>query len=233
MNVFYAPAAVIGSLVTLDENESSHCTKVLRLKNGDDIAVVNGQGGIFVATIVDAHAKHCTVSVTGGNIHPLVLPHLHLAVAPTKAIDRFEWFVEKSIEIGVGEITPLLCQKSERKQVNDERMERLVVSAMKQSMQPYKTAVNLLTKFSDLVKKCTTPQRFVAHCEDSHKQTLKQLCKPGVDTTILIGPEGDFGPGEIALALSHGFVPVSLGASRLRTETAAVVACHTVVLANE
>lgn len=233
MNIFYAPSATIGSLITLDENESTHCTRVLRLKAGEDITVMNGNGGLFTGQIVDPHPKRCTVSITEGTTHSVASPRIHIAIAPTKAIDRFEWFVEKSIEIGVSEITPLLCQKSERKQINDERMDRLVVSAMKQSMQLYKTKVNPLTKLSDVVKKCCESQKLIAHCEPQEKLLLKTACKPGVDTLVLIGPEGDFSVEEIAFALKNEFKAISLGDSRLRTETAGLVACHSVMFINQ
>jgi len=233
MNVFYVPGAMPGSVVTLDENESAHSVRVLRLKNGDTITIVNGTGGMFDATIIDAHPKKCSVSVGPGNIVPPRNPLVHIAIAPTKAIDRFEWFLEKSIEMGANRVTPLLCEKSERKVVNAERLERIVVSAMKQSMQLHKPVVDELTKFSDFVASCAVGQKFIAHCEETQKHSLKQCCVPGKDAVVLIGPEGDFSPREIDLALSGKFIPVTLGNSRLRTETAGVVACHSVIFLNE
>ena len=233
MNVFYVPHCSGSLEIQLDENESNHCVKVLRLRNGDNITMIDGVGGLFQAHIIDAHHKKCRVEIKESTFVPKPEPFIHIAIAPTKNIERFEWFVEKSIEIGVGMITPLLCEKSERKIVNHERIEKIVVSAMKQSLNLHITTLNELTKFSDVIKNMKLAQNFIAHCENTEKQSLKQLCKPQTDTLILIGPEGDFSAKEIALAINSGFNPVTLGDTRLRTETAGIVACHSFRFLNE
>ena len=233
MNVFYVPHCSGSLEIQLDENESNHCVKVLRLRNGDNITMIDGVGGLFQAQITDAHHKKCRVEIKESTFVPKPEPFIHIAIAPTKNIERFEWFVEKSIEIGVGMITPLLCEKSERKSVNHERIEKIVVSAMKQSLNLHKTTLNELTKFSDVIKNMKLAQNFIAHCENTEKQSLKLSCKPQTDTLILIGPEGDFSAKEIALATNSGFSPVTLGDTRLRTETAGIVACHSFRFLNE
>jgi len=233
MNIFYVPQCSVNVEIQLDENESNHCVKVLRLRNNDVISIVDGCGGLYKAKIIDAHHKKCLVQIVESTVSPQPKPFIHVAIAPTKNIERFEWFVEKSIEIGVGMITPLLCEKSERKVVNNERLEKIVVAAMKQSLNLHKTTLNGMTKFTDVLQNMKQTQNFIAHCEDTDKKSLKQTCKPLTDTLIVIGPEGDFSNQEIALAIQSGFSPVSLGDTRLRTETAGIVACHSIRFLNE
>jgi len=233
MNVFYVPQCSGSVEIQLDENESNHCVKVLRLRNDEIITIVDGVGGLFRAKIIDAHHKKCRVEVIESTFTPKPEPFVHIAIAPTKNIDRFEWFVEKAIEIGVGAITPLLCEKSERRIINNERIEKIVVSAMKQSLNLHKTQLHELTKFSDVLKKMKQSQNFIAHCESTEKLALKQACKAQTDTLIMIGPEGDFSPKEIELAIHSGFQAVSLGETRLRTETAGIVACHSICFINQ
>jgi len=233
MNVFYVPNCSGNAEIQLDENESNHCIKVLRLRNGEIITMIDGVGGMFQAKIIDAHHKKCRVEIIESTFTAKPEPFIHIAIAPTKNIERLEWFVEKSIEIGVGMITPLLCDKSERKVVNNERIEKIVVSAMKQSLNLHKTTLNELTKFADVLKSMKQTQNFIAHCENTEKQSLKFACIPQTNTLILIGPEGDFSPKEIELATKSGFASVSLGNTRLRTETAGIVACHSIRFLNE
>jgi 16S rRNA (uracil1498-N3)-methyltransferase len=156
-----------------------------------------------------------------------------LAVAPTKMNDRYEWFLEKATEMGISEITPIICDHSERKFVKNDRFDKIIQSAMKQSAQVFLPKLNEPIAFKDFIKNKPNGQLFIGHCEETDKKSLKNVLKPNTDVTILIGPEGDFSNKEIALAIENNYIPVSLGATRLRTETAAIVACHSVVLLNE
>ena len=230
MSLFYAPD--IRTNPTLPEEESAHAVRVLRLQTGDEIRVVDGVGGLFRAVIAQPHPKHCVVEVldelpaTGQRNY-----RLHLAIAPTKNIDRLEWCIEKATEIGVDEITPFVGQFSERRVVKPERLERIIVSAAKQSLKSRFPVLHPLCPFHELLD-CPASQRFIAHCYPGEKPLLQHACHPGGDVLVLIGPEGDFSPDEVQRALACGFQPVSLGTSRLRTETAGVMAVATVQLVN-
>ncbi|KOH45122.1 16S rRNA (uracil(1498)-N(3))-methyltransferase [Sunxiuqinia dokdonensis] len=230
MQLFYTPG-ITGPIFYLDETESKHAVRVLRLANGDKIELVDGKGNFFEAQIVDAHPKRCGIEVTktvsGFNKRN---HYIHLAVAPTKNIDRFEWFLEKATEIGVDEITPILCDHSERKVIKTERLEKVIISAMKQSLKAYLPKLNPLTPLKKVLESDWDGKRFIAHCYDQDKRELKNELASSQSNLILIGPEGDFSEEEIEIAIRNGLIPVSLGQSRLRTETAAVVACHTVNL---
>ena len=230
--IFYAPD--IEKDNRLPEEESQHAVKVLRLKEGDEIEIVDGKGRFYHAEITFPHAKRCEVRLFSveEDFHPQPV-HLHIAIAPTKNMDRLEWFAEKVTEIGVGEITPLLCEHSERKVLKLERLEKILVSAMKQSKKAYLPKLNDLKKFSDFLKETSRGSRYIAHCYEEDKRVLVKDYAPGSDALVMIGPEGDFSEKEVAMALEAGFVPVSLGESRLRTETAGVVACHTIQLINQ
>jgi len=233
MHIFYTPE-LSGNTYTLDETESKHCIRVLRLDKGDEITLVDGRGGFFTAEIFDPNPKRCAVNVIKSQKNfGLRNFRVHIAIAPTKNIERIEWFLEKATEIGVCRITPLLCRYSERKEIKTERLEKVMVSAMKQSLKAYLPLLDELTKFSEFVRQPFDGQKFIAHCEEQHRELLKSLVVPTQNYLILIGPEGDFSSEEIELALKEGFQPVSLGDSRLRTETAGVVACHTFNLLNE
>ena len=233
MHIFYTPE-LSGNTYTLNETESKHCIRVLRLDKGDEITLVDGRGGFFTAEIADPNPKRCAVNVVESQQNfGLRNFRVHIAIAPTKNIERIEWFLEKATEIGVSRITPLLCRYSERKEIKTERLEKVMVSAMKQSLKAYLPLLDELTKFSEFVRQPFDGQKFIAHCEEQHRELLKSLVVPTQNYLILIGPEGDFSSEEIELALKEGFQPVSLGDSRLRTETAGVVACHTFNLLNE
>ncbi len=233
MQLFYVPN-ISGAEVFLEETESKHAVKVLRLSNGDKIHIVDGKGGFYEAEISDANPKKCRLSILNSVQEPEKRNfRLHIALAPTKNIDRFEWFLEKATEIGIDKITPLLSEHSERKVVNPERLEKILVAAMKQSGQTYLPVLNKMTSFGELIVSSACKNKFIAHCNDGEKIHLKYAVKKGDDVLILIGPEGDFSPEEVALAKNHGFQEISLGNSRLRTETAGVVACHIVNLAND
>lgn len=233
MNIFYTPD-ISGNTYTLEESESKHCVRVLRHGIGDKLVLVDGKGGWYEAIITDANPKRCAVEVSNEiqNFEKRDY-YVHLAVAPTKNIDRFEWFVEKATEIGIDEITPLLCEHSERKQINIERIEKVAVAAMKQSLKAFLPRLNNLTNFETFCKNENQGLRFIAHCEEEQKSHLFNQLKPKEKVVILIGPEGDFSRAEIELAKKTGFGEVSLGNSRLRTETAAVVSCQIVSLVNE
>ena len=235
MYLFYCPD--IEKEQTLSEEESGHCVRVLRYTTGDEILITDGRGTTYTARITNPHPKHCDFEIISREKqekhHAF---HLHIAVAPTKNIERLEWAIEKCVEIGVDEITPLLCRFSERKQLRTDRLEKIILSAAKQSLTPYLPVLHELTPYDEFIKgqgQHQGQQNFIAHCYKEDKRVLKNEIEKGRDVLVLIGPEGDFSEQEIADALALGFVPVSLGNSRLRTETAAVVACHTAVLINE
>lgn len=232
MHLFYAPD--IEKNLTLPEDESHHAVKVLRLEAGADIVVLDGHGGVFDATIAIAHPKHCVVNSLVPRKVAVPRPYrLHIAIAPTKNMDRLEWFVEKASEIGIDEITPIFCRFSERKVLKNERLEKILVSAMKQSMQPVLTKLNEPCSFSDFMKGYDAEQKFIAHCHDDEKVLLSHSVRKGSEVLVLIGPEGDFSEDEVSDALARGYKAVSLGETRLRVETAALVACHTVCVINE
>jgi len=206
--------------------------KVLRKKKGDLIMVTNGTGWLFEATLETASPASCEATITNSQKFIQPMHWLHLAVAPTKNSDRFEWFLEKATEIGVNEITPVICERSERKTVKAERLIRIMESAMKQSKRVYLPKLNPAIRLSEFLDQEHPGLRFIAHCHEEEKLELKRRVAPDKDITILIGPEGDFSDAEVDLAYEKGFYPVSLGEARLRTETAAVVACATVNLIN-
>lgn len=233
MQLFYIPG-ISGNTVILDEAESKHAIKVLRLTQGSRVQIIDGKGGFYEAEITEAHPKKCRLTIldvqkeTGKKNY-----QIHIAIAPTKNMNRFEWFLEKATEIGINEITPILCHHSERKTIKTERLEKILVAAIKQSVKAYLPKLNELTSFSEFIQNLEMKQKFIAHCNEGDKPHLKDLAAKDRDAAILIGPEGDFSPEEVELALANGFREISLGTARLRTETAGVVACHIVNLQNE
>ena len=237
MYLFYCPD--IETKQTLSEEESAHCVRVLRYNAGDEILITDGKGTTYTARITNPHPKHCDFEIISSEKQqPHHNFHLHIAIAPTKNIERMEWAIEKCVEIGVDEITPLLCRFSERKQLRTDRLEKIILSAAKQSLTPYLPVLHELTPYEEFIRSQESgirseEQKFIAHCYKDDKRVLKDEIERGRDVLVLIGPEGDFSEQEVADALRLGFVPVSLGNSRLRTETAAVVACHTAILVNE
>lgn len=218
---------------SFNKDESRHIVKVLRKQVGDELYITNGKGWLFTAVLKLADIKHCSVSITSRQKQPKRNFNLHLAVAPTKMNDRFEWFLEKATEIGIEEITPIICDHSERKTIKQERFEKIIQSAMKQSLHCYLPKLHSAISFSDFISRNFNQQKFIAHCEESHKKSLKSQLKQHNDCLILIGPEGDFSVKEIEIALQHNYIPITLGETRLRTETAAIVACHSVAFFNE
>lgn len=229
MTLFYCPD--ISNATILPEDESMHAVKVLRLQTGDSIIVIDGQGGYYEAEITIPHHKRCEFRITNATYNFGKRNYrLHIAIAPTKNIERIEWFIEKATEIGIDEITPLLCRFSERKNVKDERLEKIIVSASKQSKKAYFPTLNSLTSFEQFIKTTKAENCYIAHCYEQDKKQLSTEVKGQKDILILIGPEGDFSKEEVEAAIAAGFTPVTLGESRLRTETAGVVACTTVQL---
>ena len=235
MNLFYAPDIL--QTLALPEEESQHCAKVLRMKAGEHIHIIDGVGGLYEAEILEAHPKRTQVSIISEQHEYGRRPfRLHLAVAPTKNIDRFEWFVEKATEIGFDELTPLCCRYSERKVIKPERIEKILVSAAKQSLKAYVPRLNPMITAKEFIGNSSSliphSSLFIAHCYDQPKQHLFNACQPGGDVVVMVGPEGDFSEEEVELALRNSFQAITLGESRLRTETAGVVACHLVTVAN-
>ena len=216
-----------------DREESKHIIKVLRKKDGDLLYVTNGLGYLFETQITLASDTKCMVDIVSFTKEKKPAYHLHLAVAPTKMNDRYEWFLEKAVEIGVQEITPIICDRSERKVINADRYEKIILSALKQSNGVYLPKLNPAIAFKDFVNQENKGQLLIAHCEETDKKTLKSILQPNQDICMLIGPEGDFSEKEISTALENNYQAVSLGNTRLRTETAAIVACHSIVFFNE
>lgn len=235
MQLFYnKDIDIISKEFTFNKEESRHIVRVLRKKEEDELLITNGKGKLFYATIKIANEKKCIVNITGVEEKDKTWNYfLHVAIAPTKRNDRFEWFLEKATEIGVDEITPLICDNSERKTVKTERMHKVIISAMKQSLKFHLPKLNNPISFSEIVEKPTKDAiKLIAHCENTTKEQLKHLIKSKKNILILIGPEGDFSTREINKALQHKFIPLSLGESRLRTETAGLVACNTISIIN-
>jgi 16S rRNA (uracil1498-N3)-methyltransferase len=224
MNLFYAPDISSG-LYTLNYEESKHCVRVLRLSENEMIQLVDGKGGLYEARIVNTKPL-CVLQVEN------YLPeyekrsfYLHIAMSPLKNADRFEWFIEKAVELGVDEITPIICERTERRSINIERLERIAVSAMKQSEKAYKPIINNSFSLKEILVKSFSGTKLIAHCNKSNKFDLPEVYKAETNVAILIGPEGDFMENEISDAAQNGYLSVSLGKSRLRSETAAVKAC--------
>lgn len=234
MQLFYSEILTTeSSSYTLPRDESKHVVRVLRKKEGDTIHLTNGKGYLFTAVLEDANPNKCKLRLDGYEYQKPRDYKLHLAVAPTKLNDRFEWFLEKATEIGITEITPLLCDHSERKVIKEERFLKILQSAMKQSLHYHLPILHPLTTFEDFVATKVTNQTYIAHCQEGTKDSLKNHLQPHLPYTIMIGPEGDFSTAEIKRALNSNITPISLGDNRLRTETAAIVACHSVAFINE
>tara|TARA_B100001741_G_scaffold313853_1_gene322837 strand:- start:7036 stop:7740 length:705 start_codon:yes stop_codon:yes gene_type:complete len=234
MQLFYTPD-INSDEYTLSKEESRHCIQVLRKKIGDIIYLVDGKGGYYKATLIGDNPKSCHLKIDNvERDYGKSDLHIHIAIAPTKTNERFEWFLEKSTEIGINEITPIICEHSERKVLKLERMNKILIAAMKQSKQAYLPKLNAAVSFDSFVSNNTIEERYIANCADNDKKKqLKEVIKKGTDTLVLIGPEGDFSQKEIDYAMKHGFSSVSLSSNRLRTETAAIVSCNTINLINQ
>lgn len=235
MNLFYIPKGFNGDHGVLDEEESKHCIRVLRLQPGDEIDITDGKGFFYKAQIEGTSPKHCEIKIisttesknTGtGNIH--------IAIAPTKNINRLEWFLEKTTEMGITDITPVYSRYSERKAIKPERLEKILVSAMKQSLKAYLPTLHKEMTFQQFINQdFTSAEKYIAYCGSYDKKLLQLEYTHNKDVIIMIGPEGGYEEKEVAQAVEKGFIPVSLGPSRLRTETAGIVACHTIHLIND
>tara|TARA_B110000003_G_C16557632_1_gene499096 strand:+ start:502 stop:1194 length:693 start_codon:yes stop_codon:yes gene_type:complete len=214
--------------IILSAEESKHATKVLRKKEGNILNFTDGKGAFYKAEITVADTRKCRLEIVSSEQKPKQHNYyLHIAIAPTKNMDRYEWFLEKATEIGIDEITPIICSHSERKVIKTERCNRILLSAMKQSLKFHLPKLNEAISLKDFLKQDFKGNKYIAHCEDGKKVALRTEDKVA-KTTILIGPEGDFSPIEIEIALQNQFKAVSLGTSRLRTETAGIVAIHTI-----
>ncbi len=227
MYLFYHPGINEADTITLSPEESKHCAKVLRQKVGDTLYITNGMGELFSGNLTEVHPAACVVQITGKR--PGVDSHykrLHLAVSPLRNPARFDWLLEKATEAGAGEITPVICHRTERHQVKTARWHKIVVAAMKQSLRTRFPVLNNPVSLSQFHETLTTRQRFIAYCGEDHATApLHHALQPDLDAIVLIGPEGDFTAEEVERAIQHGFTPVTLGRTRLRSETAALSAC--------
>ena len=232
MNLFYAKN-ITPPVFELPEEESKHIIRVLRKNIGDRLTVTNGSGNFYDCIIVNANPKKCTLEIVETSDDNYNRDYyLHIAIAPTKNISRFEWFLEKCTEIGIDEISPMITYNSERREVKIPRLEKVIISAMKQSLKATLPILNEAISFKNIINTTFAGEKYIAWIDDTVDITLVNLYTKGKDALVLIGPEGDFSPEEVKLAVDKGFKPISLGKSRLRTETAGIVACNTISLVN-
>lgn len=224
MNLFYLPDFDLeATSIAFNKEESRHMSKVLRLREGQEIHLTDGKGLMVQARISHVDPKHTEATVVSRNLNPPLSPHLHIAIAPTKMNDRYEWFLEKSTELGINRITPIICEHSERKVIKQERMQKILVSAMKQSLQAHLPRLDPPIRFSDFLNELPeTEQKFVAHCHEGEKILVNNAFASEQSALIMIGPEGDFSENEVLKCIELGFIPLSLGTQRLRTETAGI-----------
>jgi len=235
MHLFYLPD-LSAETVLLSEDESKHAVRVLRLQSGDAVQLTDGRGAWCAAEVAEDHPKRCLLRIVSRELRPRPRNYrLHLAVAPTKSIDRMEWLLEKATETGLDEFSLLDCAHSERSTVKTARLESIALSAMKQSQQAWLPQINAMMDLPFFLasQKEFPGQKFIAHCREGEKTPLKKIYSPGTPVLLLIGPEGDFSAEEVQLAIQEGFVPVSLGETRLRTETAALLACMGIAWENQ
>jgi 16S rRNA (uracil1498-N3)-methyltransferase len=234
MEIFYAPD-IAGNTYSLGEKESRHVVRVLRMTKGQDVKLIDGKGNLFTGTITDPDQNHCTIEIKD-EIRNFEKRNyrLHIAISPLKNPERFEWFIEKSVEIGIDEITPLICRNTEKPGIKSERINNLIISAMKQSLKASRTILNEPCNFKEFIASHSNGLRMIAHCEKSlERHGLAETYQKNKDVIILIGPEGDFSKDEINFAVAGGYRPVHLGSSRLRTETAGIAACHSIYFLNQ
>lgn len=234
MQIFYAPD-ISGSVHTLAPGESKHLVRVLRMKQGDIVRLIDGKGNIFEGLISDPDPTGCKIEITSFTSDFEKRGYrLHIAISPLKNPDRFEWFAEKSVEIGIDEITPLICRNTEKTGFRTERINNLIVAAMKQSVRALRPVLNIPVSFGEFIKEESGSKKMIAHCNTSFgREMIASVCRAGDDAVIMIGPEGDFSSDEISLAMEKGYTGIDLGRSRLRTETAGIAACHSVYLINQ
>jgi 16S rRNA (uracil1498-N3)-methyltransferase len=234
MQIFYSPG-ISGESWTLDEKESRHCIRVLRMRKDTPVRMIDGRGNMYEGAISDPDPVKCEITIKKViNGFEKRNYNLHIAISPLKNPERFEWFVEKSVEIGIDEITPLICRNTEKKSIKTERIKNIIISAMKQSLKAKLTILNEPVPFNEFFLTKEVPSKMIAHCSPAdNKKSIADVYKKGTDALIIIGPEGDFSEDEIRLALDKSFIPVHLGSSRLRTETAGIAACHSVYFLNQ
>jgi 16S rRNA (uracil1498-N3)-methyltransferase len=234
MQVFYAPD-ITGNTYTLDEKESKHLIRVLRMTKGASVRLIDGKGNLYEGIISNPDQNKCSVEISGKTENFEKRNYrLHVAISPLKNPERFEWFIEKSVEIGIDEITPLLCRNTEKSGIKSERINKLIISAMKQSLKATKTILNEPSSFKDFINNDLKGIRMIAHCDHSdERKKVSEVYQKNNNSVFLIGPEGDFTKDEIDSAVRRGFLPVHLGPSRLRTETAGVAACHSIYFMNQ
>jgi len=232
MHIFFTPGINTDTYI-LNEDESGHCIRVLRLQKGAVVQLVDGEGGLYEAIIEGPHPKRTVLKILDVQREFARRNHyLHIALAPTKNVERTEWFLEKATEIGIDEISLLICEHSERKEIKTSRLNKVITSAMKQSVKAYRPRLNEALKFRDFIKKASASHKYIAHCMESEKAALKDGFQLNSDYLVLIGPEGDFSSFEVENALQAGYAAISLGNSRLRTETAALEACFEINFLN-
>jgi 16S rRNA (uracil1498-N3)-methyltransferase len=225
---FYQAEIVAASSIILSEETSKHCVQVLRMKEGERMQLTDGKGNAYIAAITKSDKKHCTVAIESTSFLPPPTRQISMGISLLKNANRFEWFLEKATEMGISEIIPLLCSRTERQHFRHDRMQSIVIAAMLQSQQVWLPILHEPTNVASVIETSSKQQKLVAHCEESNKAIISGLDIAN-DTQILIGPEGDFSITEIELALQHNYQPVSLGNTRLRTETAGVVAAALLV----
>jgi 16S rRNA (uracil1498-N3)-methyltransferase len=234
MQIFYAPD-ISGTSYTLDERESKHSIRVLRMTRGTSVRLIDGKGNLFEGVIDNPDQGRCSIKITGvtGDFEKRSYK-LHIAISPLKNPERFEWFIEKCVEIGIDEITPIICRNTEKPGIKSERINNIIISAMKQSVKPLRPTLNEACSFESFTGRNLTGKRMIAHCNTAfERKMISECCNKGDDAVILIGPEGDFSGEEISIAMSRGFSPIHLGQSRLRTETAGITACHSIYFINQ
>ncbi len=234
MHLFYTPDIINDEFYQLNEEESKHAVRVLRLNAGDEVWLTDGKGSMMQAQVLENHPKRCSLQITKRiSDYGKRNYRLHMAVAPTKNIARFEWFLEKASEIGIDEISPILCEHSERDTIKTERLEKVITAAVKQSLKAYHPVLNPLKTFSEVLKQHSNEKILLAWCQASKEERIENYLEPKEDVLIFIGPEGGFSEREINEAKAAGVHLVSISLSRLRTETAALVACHSVAFINK
>ena len=233
MNIFYEPN--IKQTLRLNEDESRHAIKVLRLSAGDLLTVVDGNGGLYKCQIKSINNKNCEIKIVEETQNYQLRDYcVHLIIAPTKNLDRIEWMVEKCVEIGINEISFIQTRYSERKEIKTNRIEKIAIGAIKQSLKAFLPKINEMISWKEFLKTAYSENfKMIAHLEEGNRKLIQQIATSKSKYVVLIGPEGDFSKEEITQALEKGFVPITLGESRLRTETAGLVACHTLNVINE
>lgn len=233
MYLFFSEES-LSKLAVLGPEESKHAIKVLRLREGDEIRITDGTGKMGIGILTNADSERCGIKITsiirGSDLRSYCL---HIGISPLASAERFEWFVEKAVEIGIDTITPLICEHTIRKTVRTNRLKKIIISAMKQSLKTKITTINDPADFREFIIKRHEEIKLIAYCGEGTVSSISRALRKDTDCLILIGPEGDFSPQEVAEAVKHGFIPVSLGNSRLRTETAGIIACHSAYFVNQ